>query len=341
MIGITGRMIPALKPLPALTPSLASLTALLQPQLNEVNACVLEKMQSPVSLIPQIAGYLVSLGGKRLRPLLTVATAELCGYKGKQHIRLAACVEFIHTATLLHDDVVDESSLRRGMETANAIWSNKASVLVGDFLFSRAFELMVLDGSLDVLTILSQASSAIAEGEVLQLSTSHDLNLNEETYLKIIGSKTARLFSAATEVGALVAEVETEKRKALSRFGYTLGMAFQLIDDVLDYAADQEKLGKTIGDDFREGKVTLPVILAYKQSIDREFWEESFNNGVRDKNALTHAIHLLRESGALLKTKYHAQVFIEEALECLTIFPDSPLKAALQDLVYFSLYRES
>lgn len=334
-------MIPALKPLSALTPSLGSLNSLLASQLNEINACILEKMQSPVSLIPQIAGYLVSLGGKRLRPLLTVATAELCGYKGKRHIHLAACVEFIHTATLLHDDVVDESSLRRGMDTANSLWSNKASVLVGDFLFSRAFELMVQDGSLDVLQILSQASSAIAEGEVLQLSSSHDLSLNEETYLKIIGAKTARLFGAATEVGALVADADDTKRKALFRFGYSLGLAFQLMDDVLDYAADQEKLGKTIGDDFREGKVTLPVVLAYKQGIDREFWEEAFHNGVRDKNALTHAIHLLKESGALLKTKHKAQSFIDESLECLTVFPDSPLKAALEDLAHFSIYRES
>lgn len=333
-------MIPALNSFPALTPSLSSLTALLQPQLHEVNACILEKMESPVSLIPQVAGYLVALGGKRLRPLLTVATAELCGYKGKRHIYLAACVEFIHTATLLHDDVVDKSKLRRGKETANKLWDNKVSVLVGDFLFSRAFELMVQDGSLEILKILSQASSAIAEGEVLQLSASHDLHLNEATYLKIIGSKTARLFSAAAEVGALVAEVGAEKRKALSRFGYALGMAFQLIDDVLDYAADQEKLGKTIGDDFREGKVTLPVILTYTQGIDREFWEESFNHGVRDTNALTHAIHLLRESGALLKTKHQAEVFIEDALTCLMEFPDSPLKTALQDLAYFSLYRE-
>jgi len=334
-------MIPTLKSLPALTPGLGSLNSLLTLQLNEINKCILEKMQSPVSLIPQIAGYLVSLGGKRLRPLLTVATAELCGYKGNRHINLAACVEFIHTATLLHDDVVDESSLRRGMDTANALWSNKASVLVGDFLFSRAFELMVEDGSLDVLQILSQASSTIAEGEVLQLSSSHDLNLTEEIYLNIIGAKTARLFGAATEVGALVAGASNVKRKALSHFGYTLGLAFQLMDDVLDYAADQEKLGKTIGDDFREGKVTLPVVLAYKQGIDREFWEEAFHNGVRDNNALTHAIHLLKESGALLKTKHKAQAYIDESLESLTIFPDSPLKAALEELAYFSIYRES
>lgn len=320
--------------------SLTSLTTLLSSQLEAVNTCILEKMQSPVSLIPQVAGYLIALGGKRLRPLLTVATAELCGYQGTRHIHLAACVEFIHTATLLHDDVVDESVLRRGKDTANTVWSDKVSVLVGDFLFTRAFELMVLDGSLDVLRILSHASSTIAEGEVMQLSASHDLKLDEEIYLKIIGSKTARLFSAATEVGAVIAGTDEAHKQSLSRFGYALGMAFQLIDDGLDYTADQEKLGKTIGDDFREGKVTLPVIIAYREGSDQAFWEEAFHQGVRNESALTHAIHLLKKSGALVKTKHKAQAFIDEALDSLTIFPDSPLKAALQDLAYFSLVRE-
>lgn len=333
-------MIPALNPHFIQPSSLNPLLTLLARQLEQINACILEKMQSQVSLIPQVAGYLISLGGKRLRPLLTVAAAELCGYQGKRHIYLAACVEFIHTATLLHDDVVDESTLRRGMNTANAMWSDKASILVGDFLFTRAFELMVLDGSLEVLQILSQASSAIAEGEVMQLSFSHNLNLDETTYLKIIGAKTARLFSAATEVGAVLAESNEKRRKALSHFGYALGMAFQLMDDSLDYTADQEKLGKTIGDDFREGKVTLPVILAYQEGLDREFWEEAFNNDIRNESALTHAIHLLKKSGALVKTKHRAHAFIEEALACLTDFPDSPLKTALQDLAHFSLYRE-
>ena len=320
---------------------LTSLTALLRSQLNVVNNCILNKMQSPVTMIPQIAGYLVSLGGKRLRPLLTLASAEICGYQGTRHIQLAACVEFIHTATLLHDDVVDGSLLRRGMRTANALWSNQASVLVGDFLFSRAFELMVSEGSLEVLKILSVASSAIAEGEVLQLSVSHDLELSQETYLKIIGAKTARLFSAATEVGAVVAEADEQTKKSLAQFGYTLGIAFQLMDDVLDYAADQETLGKAIGDDFREGKVSLPVILACERGADLAFWQEAFQGGVRDEGALAHAIRLLKDSGALLKTKHIAQDFIEEALKCLTSFPDSPLKAALQDLAYFSLHRNS
>lgn len=334
-------MIPSLKPLQTINPCLSSITKLLEKQLLDINACILEKMQSKVDLIPQIGGYLVSLGGKRLRPLLTVASAELCGYKGKRHIQLATCVEFIHTATLLHDDVVDESNLRRGMATANEVWSNKASVLVGDFLFSRAFELMVEDGNPDVLKILSEASSTIAEGEVMQLSVSHDLELNEQTYLDICHSKTARLFSAATEVGAVIAGVDSSKRKKLKHFGSSLGLAFQLMDDVLDYAADQEKLGKAIGDDFREGKVTLPVILAYSEGTDRSFWEEVFGDGVRDEGALAHAIRLLKETGALIKTKHKAEEFVEEALVSLEDFPDSSIKAALQDLAHFSLYRES
>jgi len=283
-------MLPSLKP--SLTPSsgFEPLLSLLQKQLNAVNTCLLQKMESPVALIPEIAGYLISLGGKRLRPLLTIASAELCGYKGERHIHLAACVEFIHTATLLHDDVVDESTLRRGRQTANSLWNNKASVLVGDFLFSRAFELMVADGSLEVLDILSKASSAISEGEVLQLSMSHSLELTQETYLKIIESKTARLFSAATEVGAVVAKASAEERKALTQFGRALGIAFQLMDDILDYSANQGQLGKTIGDDFREGKVTLPLILAYQKGRQNSFWEDVLAKETRDDNDLQKAL---------------------------------------------------
>lgn len=329
----------SLKTIPTENPS--SLASLLVHQLKAVNACILEKMQSPVPLIPQIAGYLISLGGKRLRPLLTIASAELCGYQGERHIHLAACVEFIHTATLLHDDVVDESHLRRGRASANAKWNNKLSVLVGDFLFSRAFELMVSDESLEVLQILSKASSTIAEGEVMQLASSHDLTLNQETYLKIIGAKTACLFGAATEVGAVLANASEKRKSHLAWFGHALGLAFQLMDDVLDYAADQEKLGKAIGDDFREGKVTLPVIYAYEEGADRPFWDEIFTHGGnRDEGALAHGIRLLKESGALVKTKHLAQDFVKEAMECLTPFPDSQLKSALQDLAYFSLHRE-
>lgn len=337
-------MISSLKSLPESRASLSSLTSLLEPQLSAINACILEKLHSAAPLIAQIAGYLISLGGKRLRPLLTVASAELCGYEGKRHIHLAACVEFIHTATLLHDDVVDKSQLRRGMPTANTVWSNKASVLVGDFLFSRAFELMVEDQSLEILHILSRASSTIAEGEVLQLASSNNLDLTQETYLRIIGAKTAQLFSAAAEVGAVIAGVDSPKREALSSFGYALGIAFQLMDDVLDYTASQHILGKTIGDDFQEGKVTLPVILAYAIGEDNVFWEEMFSKKgqreQRNERALAQAVHLLKTSGALFKTKEIAQAYIEEALACLKIFPPMPLKSALEDLAHFSLYRE-
>ena len=333
-------MLPSLKP--SLSPSsgFEPLLSLLQPQLNAVNACLLQKMESPVALIPEIAGYLISLGGKRLRPLLTIASAELCGYKGERHIHLAACVEFIHTATLLHDDVVDESTLRRGMETANSLWSNKASVLVGDFLFSRAFELMVADGSLEVLGILSRASSAISEGEVLQLSMSHSLELTQETYLKIIESKTARLFSAATEVGAVVAEAPDEKRQALTQFGRSLGVAFQLMDDVLDYTARQSQLGKTIGDDFREGKVTLPLLLAYQSGCETSFWEDMLAKKSRDNHDLQKALILLNKSSALVESKKLTEAYVNEALTCLTKFPPSPLKSAMEELAHFSLHRE-
>jgi octaprenyl-diphosphate synthase len=333
-------MISSTAPLPFSSPSLAPLASLLAPQLDAINACILQRMQSSVELIPQIAGYLISLGGKRLRPLLTIASAELCGYEGDRHIPLAACIEFIHTATLLHDDVVDESTLRRGKATANALWGNKVSILVGDFLFSRAFELMVEDGSLTILKILSETTSTLAEGEILQLTSSHDLKLTPETYLKIIGAKTARLFSAATEVGAVIADADDSQRKALSHFGYCLGMAFQLMDDVLDYTANPEKLGKAVGDDFREGNITLPVILAYEKGADQSVWEHAFKEGIRDDKALAYAISLLKKSGALLKTQKIAQGFVHEALGCLHLFPESPLKEALCDVTHFSIHRE-
>ncbi|NJM93119.1 MAG: polyprenyl synthetase family protein, partial [Rhodospirillaceae bacterium] len=230
-------------------------------------------MQSPVALIPQLAGHIIAAGGKRLRPMLTLAAAQICGYQGLGHIRLATAVEFIHTATLLHDDVVDESDLRRGETSANVLWGNKASVLVGDFLFSRAFQLMVADGSLRILEILCGASAKIAEGEVLQLMTSNDTATTEQAYLEVIKGKTAILFSAACEVGAVLADRPKREQESLASFGLNLGIAFQLIDDALDYSAKQEALGKKIGDDFREGKITLPVILAFLrgEETEREF----------------------------------------------------------------------
>ena len=247
---------------------LEQLTALTRDDLQAVNAIILEHMRSEVPLIPQLASHVIAAGGKRLRPMLTLASAQLCSYRGRRQLGLAACVEFIHTATLLHDDVVDESDLRRGLATANTLWGNKPSVLVGDFLFSRAFQLMVLDGSLEVLKILSDASAIIAEGEVAQLITANDTETTEADYLRVIGDKTAALFDAACRIGAVVGERSEAEQEALGRYGRTFGIAFQLVDDVLDYVANQAALGKAVGDDFREGKITLPVVLAFRAAFE-------------------------------------------------------------------------
>ncbi len=257
--------------------ALDRLQALLADDLKSVNELIVERMDSPVALIPQLAGHLVSAGGKRLRPLLTLASARLCGYGGERHIALAACVEFIHTATLLHDDVVDGSDLRRGLASANALWGNKASVLVGDFLFSRAFQVMVEDGSLPVMKVLAGAASMIAEGEVQQLITANDTETSETAYLDVINAKTATLFAAACRVGALVADRPKAEEEALDSYGLNVGIAFQLVDDRLDYSAAQAQLGKSVGDDFREGKITLPVILAYRRGDEdeRKFWRRT------------------------------------------------------------------
>ncbi|HET8997047.1 MAG TPA: polyprenyl synthetase family protein, partial [Acetobacteraceae bacterium] len=257
--------------------ALSALVALVGGDIEACNRAIIARMDSPVSLIPQLAAHIVAAGGKRLRPLLTLAAARLCGYAGDRHVHLAACVEFIHTATLLHDDVVDESQLRRGLASANAVFGNKASVLVGDFLFARAFQLMVDDGSLKVLGILSQAAATIAEGEVLQLVTQNDLSTPEERYLEVIKGKTAALFAAACQVGAVVADRPEIEERALAEYGLNLGIAFQLVDDALDYAADQATLGKTVGDDFREGKITLPVLVAYQagDADERAFWRRT------------------------------------------------------------------
>ena len=244
-------------------PSLDAMIALVAADMNGVNAVILERMQSKVSLIPELAGHLIAGGGKRMRPMLTLACANLLGYPGTRHHKLAAAVEFIHTATLLHDDVVDGSGMRRGKQTANLIWGNPASVLVGDFLFSRAFELMVEDGSLKVLRILSHASAVIAEGEVEQLTAQRQIDTDEDHYLDIISAKTAALFAAACRVAPVVAEADEDVELALESYGRNLGIAFQLTDDVIDYASDAETMGKGVGDDFRDGKMTLPVILAY------------------------------------------------------------------------------
>ena len=261
----------------ARTPSLEPLLALTADDMNGVNAVILERMQSKVALIPELAGHLIAGGGKRMRPMLTLAAAALLGYPGTRHHKLAAAVEFIHTATLLHDDVVDGSGMRRGKRTANLIWGNPASVLVGDFLFSRAFELMVEDGSLKVLKILSTASRVIAEGEVDQLTAQRRIDTDEEHYLAIINAKTAALFAAACRVAPVVAEASEDAELALDAYGRHLGTAFQLADDVIDYASDAAVMGKGVGDDFREGKMTLPLILAYARgnAEDRAFWKDA------------------------------------------------------------------
>jgi len=320
---------------------LDALLDLLGEDLNAVNQLIVDNMQSQVALIPQLAGHIVAAGGKRLRPLLTLATARLCGNRSRRHLGLAACVEFIHTATLLHDDVVDDSDLRRGRSTARAIWGNEASVLVGDFLFSRAFQIMVADGSLPVLKLLSDTSARIAEGEVLQLMTANDLETDAAAYFRVIEAKTAVLFAAACEVGAMVADRPRAEADALRSYGMELGLAFQLVDDILDYAEDAPALGKTVGDDFREGKVTLPVILAFAAGDGEEqaFWRRCLEEGRQTDGDLTRAQALLREHGALDAAKSVAREHSERAVASLRAFPDSPIKRALVETAHFTVDR--
>ena len=320
---------------------LEPLTALVADELTAVNHLIMDRMNSPVGLIPQLAGHIVAAGGKRLRPILTLASARLCGYEGERHLSLAACVEFIHTATLLHDDVVDQSDLRRGLSTANAVWGNQPSVLVGDFLFSRAFQLMVADGSLKVLKILSDASAVIAEGEVQQLMTSNDTATTEEDYLSVVGAKTAALFAAACRIGAVVAERPEAEEIALETYGRNFGIAFQIIDDVLDFSAKQAELGKTIGDDFREGKVTLPIILAFERgdAAERAFWRRCIETLDQSEEDLERAMRIMRRQGVLEETVAFARTYAATAREALTIFPPSPARKGLIDLIDFCIER--
>jgi octaprenyl-diphosphate synthase len=307
-----------------------------------VNRLIVERMHSPVPMIPQLAGHIVAAGGKRLRPLLTLAAARMCGYGGAQHVGLAACVEFIHTATLLHDDVVDESGLRRGRDSANAIFGNQASVLVGDFLFSRSFQLMVDAGSLEVLAILANAAATIAEGEVLQLTTANDPSTTEKAYYAVIRGKTASLFAAAVQVGALVAGRPKADADALGAYGMNLGLAFQIVDDVLDYDADQAALGKTVGDDFREGKATLPILLAYERGSadERAFWYRCIADEDQRDGDLETAIDLLRSSRALTDSAKAAQKCVADAKVALQGFNgDAAYGQALADVADFCVDR--
>jgi octaprenyl-diphosphate synthase len=325
--------------------ALSALVTLVEADLEACNRVIVAQMDSPVSLIPQLAAHIVAAGGKRLRPLLTLAAARLCGYPERdgatRHVGLAACVEFIHTATLLHDDVVDESQLRRGLASANAVFGNKASVLVGDFLFARAFQLMVDDGSLKVLAILSKAAATIAEGEVLQLVTQNDLSTSEARYLEVIQGKTAALFAAACQIGAVVADRPEHEEVALSAFGMKLGIAFQLVDDALDYVADQATLGKTIGDDFREGKITLPVLVAFLagDELEKAFWQRTIETLEQTDADLDHAMRLIADHGAIRITLESAQRFVQEAKAALAIFPDSPIRRALADVADYTVQR--
>ena len=326
---------------PGRAPSLDPLLSLTAAGMNAVNAVILERMQSKVALIPELAGHLIAGGGKRMRPMLTLASAALFDYTGARHHKLAAAVEFIHTATLLHDDVVDGSGLRRGRRTANVIWGNPSSVLVGDFLFSRAFELMVEDGSLKVLKILSTASAVIAEGEVDQLTAQRRIETGEDHYLEIIAAKTAALFAAACRIAPVVAEAGEEAEDSLEAYGRNLGIAFQLVDDAIDYASDSATMGKGVGDDFRDGKMTLPVILAYARGSesDRAFWRSAISGDRVADDDLALAIGLIGSTGALADTLERARIYARRAIDALASFPASKAKAALVDAAEFAVAR--
>ncbi|WP_370297634.1 polyprenyl synthetase family protein [Qipengyuania mesophila] len=321
--------------------SIEPMLALTAPGMNQVNQVILDRMQSEVPLIPALAGHLISGGGKRLRPMLTLAGAELVGYSGTRHHKLAAAVEFIHTATLLHDDVVDGSDLRRGKAAANIIYGNPATVLVGDFLFSRSFELMTEDGSLKVLKILSGASAIIAEGEVDQLTAQRNIDTSEQRYLHIIRAKTAALFAAASRIAAVVAECSDAQEQALDEYGRNLGVAFQLVDDALDYDSNAAAMGKDRGDDFREGKMTLPVILAYARGSEeeREFWKAAIGGFRTEDEDLEHAIELIDRHQAVADTKLRARHFAQRAIDALSIFPDSKARQAMTQAALFAVAR--
>jgi len=310
--------------------------------MDAVNTLIRARMASKhAPRIPEVTAHLVEAGGKRLRPMLTLAAADLCGYTGPYHIHLAATVEFIHTATLLHDDVVDESAQRRGRPTANLLWDNKSSVLVGDYLFARAFQLMVEPGNLRVLNILSNAAATIAEGEVLQLTAAQDLRTDESIYLQVVRGKTAALFSAATESGAVIAGAEETTVQALFDYGDALGIAFQIVDDLLDYQGDTKATGKNIGDDFRERKLTLPVIKAVARANEEEraFWTRTIEKGKQEDGDLDHALSLLHKHNALIDTRADALAWAEKAKTAMSALPAHPLRQMLTELADYVVAR--
>ncbi|WP_128514919.1 polyprenyl synthetase family protein [Tabrizicola thermarum] len=320
------------------------LSALLAEDMAAVNLLIRERMASEhAPRIPEVTAHLVEAGGKRLRPLLTLAAARMLGYAGADHVKLAATVEFIHTATLLHDDVVDESQRRRGRPTANLLWDNKSSVLVGDYLFSRSFQLMVETGSLRVLDILANASATIAEGEVLQLTAAQDLKTDERIYLQVIRGKTAALFSAATEVGGVIAGAPDAQVRALFDYGDALGIAFQIVDDILDYGGSDAVIGKNTGDDFRERKLTLPVIkaVAKADAEERAFWTRVIEKGDQREGDLAQAVAILARHAAILDSRAEALAWAERAKAALNNLPEHPLRDILSELADFVVRRLS
>ncbi|MEP1792986.1 polyprenyl synthetase family protein [Parasphingorhabdus sp.] len=320
------------------------LAAALATDMEAVSALIRERMASEhAPRIPEVTAHLVGAGGKRLRPMLTLGAATMCGYSGPYHIHLAATVEFIHTATLLHDDVVDESAQRRGRPTANLLWDNQSSVLVGDYLFARSFQLMTEPGSMPVMRILSNAAATIAEGEVLQLTAAQNLSTSEDTYLQVVRGKTAALFSAATEVGGVIADAPEQIVKALYEYGDALGVSFQIVDDLLDYEGQAESTGKNIGDDFRERKLTLPLIkaVALADDAERAFWVRTIEKGKQEDGDLDHALALLNKHGALDATRKDALEWAEKAKNALDVLPPHEIKDMLSDLADYVVARIS
>lgn len=318
------------------------LAARLAPEMDRVNVLIRDRMASEhAPRIPEVTAHLVEAGGKRLRPMLTLAAAQMCGYEGPNAVKLAATVEFIHTATLLHDDVVDQSGQRRGRPTANLLWDNKSSVLVGDYLFSRSFQLMVETGSLRVLDILANASATIAEGEVLQLTAAQDLRTSEDVYLQVVRGKTAALFSAATEVGGIIAGASETEVQALFDYGDALGIAFQIADDLLDYQGDSSATGKNVGDDFRERKLTLPVIKAVAEATDEEraFWVRTIEKGKQTDGDLDHALELMAKYDTLARTRDDANAWANKARNALKELPDHPIRDMLDGIADYVVAR--
>lgn len=335
-----GRVIP-LEDVREASQGLRSLFDLVAEDMDSINRIILDKAVSDVEMIPELAHHLIDSGGKRLRPMLAIGAAKLCKYPGNGHIRTASAVEFMHTATLLHDDVVDESGQRRGKKTARMIWGNQASVLVGDFLLGQAFKMFVDVGSMTVLRIMSNAAATIAEGEVMQLAAAKNTSTTEDDYLAIINAKTAALFAAAAESGAALAQRPAEEQSALRSYGKNLGIAFQLVDDALDYSGDSQRLGKSVGDDFREGKITLPLILSFRRGSqdERQFWNRTIAEGDIRNGDLETAVSLMKRHKAIEATFERARSYGAIAGDALAIFPDSREKSALADVISFCISR--